>query len=270
MRQTKSPESIDACRQLSRQGISAMELGKWYEAEALLRRAAEAAPTDADARKHLAETLWQKGELAAAIVEIDRARELEPANPYTAVRAGEMHLVVGDFEVAGECAQAAIIAAPTLSEPWLLRGKVAGRQNRSNEALADLNRALSLAPNNTDALFELAKLHQSRNEPQRCLTSIHQWLDCYPPGQEPQQALLLEGQTYLALNRPQAAAESLYLAMRRGNPSAELCCLQAEAAIATGNPNQAIAFAQQAIALDSANPAAMQLVARLSNDTVQR
>ncbi len=247
-----------------------MELGKWYEAEALLRQAAEAAPTDADARKHLAETLWQRGELVAAIVEIDKARELEPKNPYTAVRAGEMHLAAGELKVAADCAQAAVTSAPTLAEPWLLRGKVAARQGRADDALADLHRALSLAPNSTDALFNLALLHHDRNEHQRCLTSVHQWLDCYPPGQEPQTALLLEGQTYLALNRPREAAESLYLATVRGHPSVELCCLQAEAAIATGQSDQAIAFAQQAIALDAANPAAMQLVARLSNGTMQR
>jgi predicted Zn-dependent protease len=102
------------------------------------------------------------------------------------------------------------------------------------------------------------------------LTTVHHWLDCHPPGQEPAEALVLEGQTYLALGRAAQAGESFQLAAARGDRTTELLCLQADAAIAGGRADEAIRFAQQALAQDATHPAAQQLAARLSSTTTQR
>jgi Flp pilus assembly protein TadD len=270
LRRSSTPESLDTCRQLSRQGISAMEVGKWNEAELLLRRAADAAPTDATARVHLAEALWQRGDHAGAIQQMDKARELDTLDGAIAARAGEMHLAVNNISAAAERANKAVSLSPETPEAWLLRARVSARQARQGDALADLHRALSLAPNNTEAIAELAAYHHQQRDHQRCLTAVHQWIDCFPPGQEPQMALVMEGQTFLALQRPFEARDSLLLATTRGPVSAPLLYSQAEVELACGQPGEAVRLAQQAVGMDSSHGPARQMLAQLSTPTLQR
>ena len=84
------PESVATCRQLARDGISAMELGNYDQACTLLQNAVETSPTDIDARRQLAEALWQMGRQQAAVVHMEAAVRLDPTHAPTLVRAGEM------------------------------------------------------------------------------------------------------------------------------------------------------------------------------------
>ena len=270
LRKSPVPEAVERCRQFSRQGISAMELGKWYEAELALRRAADASPTDDDAHRHLAEALWQRGDRAGAIQQMEEARALAPDDGTVATRAGEMYLAVNNLDSAETSADAAVALTPEAPESWLLKGRIAARRGRHEDALADLHRALSLSPNDTGALAELAALHHHRGNHPRCLTTIHHWIDCYPPGQEPQAALTLEGRTYLALSRPQQASDSFLLAANRGPVDAPLRFAQAEAALASGRMNEAYQFATDAVNMDASHDSARQMVAQLSTATRQR
>ena len=63
-------------------------------------------------------------------------------------------------------------------------------------------------------------LYRQLGQPARALATLHHLLDTYPPGEEPQLSLLLEGQTLADLGRPTQAAESLHAAVRRGPPNA--------------------------------------------------
>ncbi len=54
-------QSVANCRQLTQQGINAMERGDWKRAESLLSRAVQTSATDAEARRNYAETLWRRG-----------------------------------------------------------------------------------------------------------------------------------------------------------------------------------------------------------------
>lgn len=247
-----------------------MEVGKWNEAEVLLRRAADAAPTDATTRVHLAEALWQRGEQAGAIQQMDKARELDPQDGSVAARAGIMHLAVNNITAAADCAGKAVTLSPEMPESWLLRARVSTRQARYGDALADLHRALSLSPNNTEAMAELAAYHHLQKDYQRCLIAVHQWIDCYAPGQEPQAALMLEGQSFLALQRPFEARDSLLLAASRAPVNAPLLYAQAEVELACGQPAEAVRLAQQAVSIDASHGPARQMIAQLASPSLQR
>ncbi|MEM8865039.1 MAG: tetratricopeptide repeat protein, partial [Planctomycetota bacterium] len=117
------PEAVATCRQYSREGVTAMETGHWSEAESLLRQALGASPTDADTRRHLAETLWTRGEHEEAITHMKSAAELEPNNPEAAVRYGEMLLARGRYDDALEQARIALQINQRLASAWALRGR---------------------------------------------------------------------------------------------------------------------------------------------------
>lgn len=249
--------------ELSRQGVSAMELGAWDRAQLLLRKAAEAAPTDAESRRHLAEALWRGGHTEEAAQQALAGSDLDPYDSRLAVVAGEMLLATGDREGALASAERAIGVDPSNSQAWALRGRAFRKLGKSDRALADLQRALAYDGDDIGVLADLASLHQERGSPQRALTAVHQLLHSYTPGDEPAEALMMEGRAYLALGRAEMAVESLQAAVERGGPSAEGLCLLAEAHAAAGRPADALMAAQQALAADANHQATQALLARL-------
>ena len=61
------PESVTACRDLQREGATALERGHGARAQDLLAEAVAANPNDVDARRQLAEVLWQAGQPGEAV-----------------------------------------------------------------------------------------------------------------------------------------------------------------------------------------------------------
>ena len=66
-RRGPSADEIAAARELSRQGVAAMESGKWQQAENLLKKSLDTSPDDAATRRSLAEALWHRGAEQEAI-----------------------------------------------------------------------------------------------------------------------------------------------------------------------------------------------------------
>jgi tetratricopeptide (TPR) repeat protein len=267
-------EDMAACREFARQGAAAMENGHWAEAEALLRRAVDAAPKDSEPHRYLAEALWHRGAADDALAQMDEAVKLEPADASLVVRAGEMCQAVGAIDQALAHADQAIRLDTTLASAWALRGRVYWQKDERDRALADLQRALQYAPDRPDLLQDIAVLYRERGQSARALAALHHLLDSYSPGEEPQLSLLLEGQTLVDLGRPSQAAASLAMAAQRGPPNAEIYCQLAQAELAAGDYTAATSAAQQALAVDATHQASRQLLAQLAGkvgpDAAQR
>ena len=263
-RQKLSTESMVACRQLSRDGVAAMELGQWDHAHELLAEAVKTSPTDIDARRHLAEVLWQQQQHRDAVVQLEAAVRLDPRHAPTLVRSGEMLLGIGASDRALQRAEEAIALDSSLAGAWALRGRIYRRKGELERALADMQQALRYSPNRTNVLLEVAEIQFSLNQPQRSLTALHHLLDIYAPGEEPQSALWLEGLVYGALDRQQDAVESLYAASMRGQPNAELFYQLAAAQHAAAQPAAATSSLRQALALDANHRASQVLLAQLT------
>lgn len=265
------PEQVVTGRELSRQGVTAMESQHWEEAERLFREAIEASPTDSGTRCHLAEVLWHRGAVDEALLQIEAAVRLDGSDPSVTVRAGEMMLATGSIDRALQRAEQAIGLDPKLASAWALRGRVFWLKNEPDRALADWQRALQYAPDSPDVLLDVATLYRGRGEHARCLTTIHHLLDTYPAGEEPQVALLIEGLALADLGRPQQAAESLTLASRRGPPDAEIYFHLAQALLAAGRPQEATVAIHDALATDATHLPSQQLLAQLaSHDPADR
>ncbi len=239
------PASADGAtaRDLSMQGIAAMEHGDWQRAESLLRQSLQSSSSEAQSHRYLAEVLWNRGATQEAIAQIVAATQADATDAPLAVRAGEMLLAVGATERAHAQADQAIRLDPTLSSAWALRGRAYWHLNQPDRALGDLHHALENSPNNRDVLLDLAAVYRQTGQSTRCLTTLNHLLDTYSPGEEPQSVLLMEGLALHDLGRGQQAAETLLAASQHGPPNAAVWCALAEAQAALGNYAEATASA---------------------------
>lgn len=256
-------ESLTTCRELSRAGVTAMETGEIDRAQSLLAEAVASSPADVDARRNLAEVLWQTGALRDAAVQMEAAVRLDPRHAPTVIRAGEMLLAVGATEQARQRAEQAIRLDSNLAGGWALRGRLSRQRGDLDHALADMQHSLRYAPQDGGALLEVAQIQFELGKPQRSLSTLHCLLDTYATGEEPQQVLWLEGLAYGSLGRQQEAVESLHAASLRGQPRPELLFQLAQAEQTIGERDRAANSLRRALALDESHEPSRVMLAQL-------
>lgn len=264
-RQKVVPDSVAACRKLSCDAVAAMERGQTEEARQLLNRAVEASPGDIDARRQLAEVLWQTGARQEAAVHMEAAVRLDPRHAPTVVRSGEMMLSLGAVDRALTRAEEAIVLDPTLAGAWALRGRVYRQRGDRERALADLQQAIRYSQNAPDLLQETAELQYQLGRPQRCLATLQHLVESAPPTAQSRETLWLAGLAYAAVDRREDAVANLYAASLRGSPSPELLYHLAQAQKTAGRPGEATATIRQALAADSHHEASRALLAQLES-----
>ena len=258
------PETLATSRQLTQHGVAALEHGHSSEAVRKLAEAVEICPIDPDARRHYAEALWHAGSQSEATAQMAEAARLTPEDVLVHVRLAEMRLAMGQLVAAADAADAALDRNPKLAAAWTIRGRVMQRMKRPRRALADFHRALSFAPEDRDVLLAVAELYRSMNQPHRALAALNSLAETYPPDEEPQHLLHLQGMAYFAAGRFDDAVESYRLAMaRRRAPSAELLCHLAQAEALAGHTREAAATAREALALDPEHRPSRDLLDRL-------
>ena len=233
------PESVTACRDLSQQALFAMEQNDWAAAERLLGRAVEVCPIDVTARGHYAEVLLRRGAVDEALTQLEESRALGNNDVSLTVRTGSVYLLSGRPERAAKLAADALNLDPTFADAWALRARVHLTQGDHAGALSDFQRALGLRPNDRGLQFELAALYARLHRPDRCLATVQSLLDNYPTGEEPAQALFLEGVALAELKRYRDAAHSMNLACSRGQPTLEMFQRLAETETRAGHEDRA-------------------------------
>jgi tetratricopeptide (TPR) repeat protein len=262
-RQKVVPDSVAACRKLSCDAVAAMERGQTDEARQLLSKAVESNPGDIDARRQLAEVLWQTGARQEAAANMQVAVRLDPRHAQTVVRCGEMMLDLNLADRALAFAEEAIVLDSTLAGGWALRGRVFRQRGDTERALADLQQALRYDPNSAAILQETAELQFKLGRPQRCLATIEHLLETTPAAEQSRQSLWLAGVAYAAVDRREDAVASLAAASQHGAPSPELLYQLAQAQRAAGRPADAAASVRQALAADGNHQPSRALLAQL-------
>ncbi|MEX2111952.1 MAG: tetratricopeptide repeat protein [Pirellulales bacterium] len=258
------PQAVATCRQLTEQGISAMERGDWKRAESLLARAVDACPVDVDARRHYAESLAHRQALSESLTQFEEARKLVETDPTLAVRAGEVYLAIGQSQKAQAMADEALRLDPKHAPAWTLRGRVAGAAGQPRQALASYQRALGYEPDSQATAILVAETYRQLNQPERALVTLQAVSSKCAPGDEPQQVLYLEGIALAALGRYDEATRNLAQAARADRPSAEILCAWADAELHTGNLVRAQACVQEALLVDPQHSRSRALMTRLA------
>lgn len=257
------PHSLVLSRQLSQQGISAMERGNYARADELLAQAVKVFPQDAEARHHYAEALWQRQQHAAALEQIDKALNLAPDDAGILLQAAQMRIALGETNEAGSLVDRAIGADPANAAVWALRGRLRRQAGELREALGDYHRALGLKADDRDTLLDVAELYRQLNRPRRALATLQTLGDTYPPGEETPQVMYLTGLAYSAVGRYVDAVDALSQARVRGKATPDLLYWLADAQFKSGQQNDARRTTAELLALAPSHTGAVALMERL-------
>jgi tetratricopeptide (TPR) repeat protein len=260
----REAQSATLARQLTEQGVAAMERGDWLRAESLLERAVSTVPSDTEARRNYAETLWHRGAAPEAIVHLEEACRRAGDDPALWVRTGEVHLALGRLDEASRLADKALRADSRFAPAWALHGRVAAAAGKPRAALADYQRALGFAPDSFETAILVAEAYRQLNEPQQALVALQALADRHAPGDEPTQVLHLQGWALVALARYDDAVGALSRAAERERPTPDLLCDLANAQLLAGRPAQAQRALDGALALDPNHAPSRALTARLA------
>ena len=125
----------------------------------------------------MAKMLEQKGRLESAIVEIQKAIEMDPGSAEATLELGELFCRAGRNKAALDITESLRVTSRLDKSRLLLISGWAKRQMGELDAAEKLLlEATTLDPKSTRALFELGKIYQSRQEIDKAMKSYHKAL----------------------------------------------------------------------------------------------
>jgi tetratricopeptide (TPR) repeat protein len=154
-RLSEKPTDVAAIRMMAE---LAARLGRYPDAEKLLRRALELAPAFAPARANLATVLYKQNRPAEAIAELDLLRTDDAAG------AGQQNLKaaalgrIGSYEEAIGLYEQVLARAPDQPKVWMSYGHALKTVGRQQDGIAAYRRGLELAPTLGELWWSLANL----------------------------------------------------------------------------------------------------------------
>jgi tetratricopeptide (TPR) repeat protein len=141
----------------------AARIGRFKDAETLLRRALELAPGFTAARANLAMLFYKQNRTAEAVAELDRVLENDP-NPANrnlmAVALGK----IGDYDEALRLYQELAPAFPDHPKLWMSYGHILKTVGRQDESVAAYRHAVAVKPDLGEVWWSLANLKTVRFE----------------------------------------------------------------------------------------------------------
>jgi Flp pilus assembly protein TadD len=141
------------------EGIEAAQAEDWSRAASRLRSVVAANPKILDAWQFLAISLHQQGLLAEALEAYREAFELSNGSPELAVPVAALSLEIGNLEDAALFARLASESQPGTMRLRILESQALSGLGRSIEALEIAQSAVEYAPEDVTALFQRGTLH---------------------------------------------------------------------------------------------------------------
>jgi tetratricopeptide (TPR) repeat protein len=153
------PDEIAALRMLAEVGA---RLGRYGDAETLLARALELAPSFATARHNYAVVLHRQNKSEEAIAQIEILQKAEPGNPAYRALKGAAYGQIGEYAKAIEAYEDVLKAFPQQPKAWMSYGHALKAVGRQADAVAAYRKSIALAPALGEAWWSLANLKTVR------------------------------------------------------------------------------------------------------------
>jgi len=249
-----------AARRLSRQGLEAMHAGQWDVAEGLFSGALDI--TSADDRAHwgLAESLWQRGERAAALEHMEQAVRLSASDPRLMRRLARMYFDLGRIAEAERQTLVALEADRESAEVWALRGDCLVSRGDQLGALAAYHRAMAIQPDYPDVQIQAAELYRIQGRYDRLLATIDRLQDSLGADDIcPVRGQILRGIALRQLDRPLEAQQCFVEASRVAPLDPEPLIHLADLHLALGDVPSARLAIDQAMLLSPSASVAINL-----------
>jgi len=155
----EDPFDVYAIRMLAE---LAGRIGRYKDAETLLRRALDLAPEFGAARANLATCLYRQNRSVEAIAELDRVMVADPETIGHANLKAAALGKIGGFDEAIELYAEVLKSAPNQPKVWMSYGHVLKTVGRLEEGINAYRRALELAPTLGEVWWSLANLKTVR------------------------------------------------------------------------------------------------------------
>jgi tetratricopeptide (TPR) repeat protein len=156
------PTDVAAIRMLAE---VATRLGRNADAENLLARCLELAPSFAPARHQYAIVLHRQNKSVAALSQIDRLAKGDAHNPNYRNLQAVVLTKIGDYRESLEVYAEVLQALPQHAKIWLSYGHTLSTAGREPESIAAYRESIKLAPHLGEAYWSLANLKTFRFDP---------------------------------------------------------------------------------------------------------
>ncbi len=222
LRNRRSNRDAVAARELTRLGQSAMDRGRWSEAETRFRHALELSPEDVAARRHYAQALWQLGQRSEAIENLTAAVAKSGGDPTWTVELGRMLLAENQLTAAMACVDESLQVDQRYADAWILRADILRQQGLYEEALNHYHRACSCGANDGRVLSQIASIYERQRRPQRVITTLQRLQDQVGIAEMDTPTLRRLGLALREIGRYDEAVETLTLAAQRSPQDRDL------------------------------------------------
>jgi tetratricopeptide (TPR) repeat protein len=156
------PTDVAAMRMLAEVGA---RLGRLEDAEMLLARALELAPSFTPARYNYALVLHRQLKSVEALEQLDLLLKQDPASAsYRTLRAATL-VRIGEFEEAIRAYEGLLRDHPWIAKGWMSYGHCLKTLGRSEEGVAAYRKSIALLPSLGEAYWSLANLKTFRFRP---------------------------------------------------------------------------------------------------------
>lgn len=186
-------ESLETKKNRHRErAIQYFDKGEYREALIELRNVVQLDPKDADAHYRQALAYIKLGtttDLQQAFKELSTAVELNSANQDAQLKLGQMFLLAREPGKAREHADVVLAAAPDNKEGVFLRGSSLVNEQKFEEGIAELKRAIALDPQNTNIYLDLARAYAHLKDYGSAESTLQQSLKANPKSLESRIAL---------------------------------------------------------------------------------
>ena len=153
------PTDVAALRMLAE---VAARLRRYEDAEILLARCLELAPSFAAARQQYATMLNRQNRPVESLRHIDQLLHGEPANPHYRNLKASVLVVIGEYQQAIDLYARLLEEYPTQAKLWTHYGHVLKTAGRVEESIRAYRRAIELVPSLGEAYWSLANLKTYR------------------------------------------------------------------------------------------------------------
>ena len=158
----QNPTDVAAIRMLAETGA---RLGRYEDAENLLARCLELAPSFDAARHNYATVLHRQNKMVETLAQLTILLTRDPRNPSYRTLQAAAHARIGEYDKTIGGYEAVLKDHPRQPKAWMSYGHALKTVGRTEDGIAAYRRSIELMPNLGESYWSLANLKTFRFEP---------------------------------------------------------------------------------------------------------